>query len=654
MTYQDAVSELVRLWDLLPLLVGSPWQELEPSLLDALDNLVAAQADDDREQRAAQVLRLCLAHEMLRQALKPAILRDENRGGQPGPVGWRQTGGEITAVIERSSRPGGDQWLAASIEDHLPGRPLRAGRGYTLAISVAGDGPPADALAAGAVPPWAELGTTLTVEVRGVSGADIETIEASLTLPWHGPSPDRARFLVTPRAGTEQLTLNALITRDHTFVQLLTVTLRVDDKGAEATPAEAHGAGDAVRALAGGYPLAAARAAQTPYAHLLLRDKLLTLTVAGSYTMEAELPFSQGQLEEIAKGPRAALEEIANGVSENGPAAHQVGVDIPLDVYQESLAELVTAGKVMFNTLFFGPDASAELKRLGAALRDLDWHDGPLWLVVVGPATVIPWHLLAFPAPAAAGQAGAASQLLGLRHPISYLSARGSWRQPRSRSLRPDDGPLRVVLAVNEDIDVHDGSERDLAAGQVATWRLRADTAAGALSVAVPPVSKILDVLVDSRPPGELLYFFCHANVGQHPGRLTPTAAFLEFSGRHQVSIRDLIGSWPADHELDAAPLVVLNACGSAVATSSVYSSFLPYLLGHGARGVIGTEASVPTVFAAAWAHGFFERVLDGMPLTVAVFELTRDFVDRHRNLLGLVYALHGDGQSVVHPAIPR
>jgi len=41
MTYQDAVSPLVPLWDLLPLPVGAPWPELDAPPIDALEQLAA-------------------------------------------------------------------------------------------------------------------------------------------------------------------------------------------------------------------------------------------------------------------------------------------------------------------------------------------------------------------------------------------------------------------------------------------------------------------------------------------------------------------------------------------------------------------------------------------------------------------------------------
>jgi len=650
MTYQDAVSHLVRLWDLLPLLVGSPWQELEPPLLDALEQLAAAETDDDRDECVAQVLRLCLAYEPLRQALEPAIRRDVVRGGLSGPGGWSRTTSEITTATGRSSRPGGDQWLAASLEDHPAGEPLRAGRGYDLTIGVTAGGPPAEALAAEPVPPGAGPGPgadsiPLTVEVRGDAG--IETVNPVLTLPRHGASPDRARFRVTPRAGTERLTLTAVITQDRMFIQVLSLTVPVsgEDAVAGASPALAE---VAVRSRARGRPRAGAVAAHRPDRTLLVNGNDLYLMGAGPYAMHATLPYSPERLAEIAARPRTALQEIANGVLDDS-AAHQAGVAIPPEIYQTYLAELVRAGALMFRTLFFGPDASPELKDLGCALQGLMAHDEPLWLEVVAKTHVVPWHLLAFP------DLDDPAPILGLRHRVTYLPMRGSTRRPPpSRSLREGGGPLRVVLAVNRDIDDHGGIRRDLVQNQIAAWQQRADEAGGALAVTVPLEPKILNVLVRNTPPAELLYFFCHAHQDQDPGRLGRAAASLEFARGYTVSLEELMLYEPLGHEFDAAPLVVLNACTSAAPEPSVYGSFLPYLLARGARGVIGTEADVPPVFAAAWAQEFFSRVLDGVPLADAAFGLARDFVARHRNLLGLVYVLHCDGRSLVRPAIPR
>jgi hypothetical protein len=655
MTYQDAVADLARMWDLLPLIAGPHWRDLEPALLDALDDLAAAASDGERDQRAAQVLRLCLPHEPLRRVLETAVRRDGNRGGQATPEGWAQTSAEITAATERSSHPGGDQRLVAVLEGHPAGAPLHAGQGHDLTIGISGSAQPAGALASEPVSPRAHAdpdadGVTLTVEVSG--DADIEVITPTVILPRQGSSADRARFRVTPRGGTEQVTLTAAVLRDGMFVQVLVLTAGIAGE-AEAGPRMGGHRRTALRSRASGRPLAEAFT-ESPDATLLVTDNEVWLTGAASHVIRAPRPRSWQQLAEIAEGPRAALQEIAGGILEDGSPSHQADVAVPAEVYETYLASLVMAGTVAFRALFFGPDASEELKDLGRALRDLALGDGPRRLEVAAEVPVFPWHLLAFADPAEPAPANL-PPILGLRHRVTYLPMRRSTRLPApARSLRAGDSPLRVVIAVNEDIDEHGGARRDLVQGQLDAWRQHAAGSAGALAVTVVPAGEVLGMLARSAPPAELLYFFCHAYLDSDPARLGPSSACLEFTGGHRVSLQELVFLTPLDRQLDAAPLVVLNACASAAPPSSVYGSFLLYLLGRGARGVIGTEAAVPPVFAAAWARDFFSRVLEGVPLGDASFGLARDLVEHQRNLLGLAYALHCDGRGLVRPAIPR
>lgn len=661
MTYQDGVGDLARLWDLLPRLVGSRWQELEPQLLDTLELLAAAETDGDRDRLAVRVLRLCLPYEPLRMALKPAVRREVIRNEQGQAVKWAQTTGELTTAIERSSRPGGDQWLTANFEEHGASQPLRAGYSYDLAIGIEGSEPPPDTLAAERLTPLAQHGeeaepAILTVDLLGDPGdADIVTVDPVLTLPRHGPSPDLARFRVTPRAraeGAAELTLHAVVSRDGAPIQVLTIGAAVAGQNAAAPDAPTSAARTAVRVRALGRPLAEDFIVNKPDASLFITGQQIVLTGCATQAFEAELPPWQ-ELEEIAEGPRAVLREIANGVLEDGGPAHQAGVVIPQQVYEKYLAELVRAGTLMFRTLFFGPGATAKLKDLGHALLNFMQDDGPQWLEIVTRDPVIPWHLLAFQDPAAQAAADP-SDILGLRHRISCLPMRPSIQQPSpARSLRTAQTPLRVVVAVNRDIDEHGGARRDLVEGQLTDWQQRADAGDGALVVTVAPEHQVRDVLAHGMPSGELIYFFCHAYQDEEPSRLGLRSICLEFTGRHVVSIMDLMLNTPLDQCFEAAPLVVLNACASARPTCSVYGSFLSYLMDHGARGVIGTEADIPPVLGAAWAQQFFARVLDGVPLADAVFEVTRDLARRDRNLLGLAYALHCDGRSLVWPAIP-
>jgi hypothetical protein len=71
-----------------------------------------------------------------------------------------------------------------------------------------------------------------------------------------------------------------------------------------------------------------------------------------------------------------------------------------------------------------------------------------------------------------------------------------------------------------------------------------------------------------------------------------------------------------------------------------------------GSRGVIGTECSIPALFAAEWAKRFFNRFLSGESVGQAFLELRREFLREHHNVLGLLYALYCDGDTTVSPAL--
>ena len=94
-----------------------------------------------------------------------------------------------------------------------------------------------------------------------------------------------------------------------------------------------------------------------------------------------------------------------------------------------------------------------------------------------------------------------------------------------------------------------------------------------------------------------------------------------------------------------------INACESAELSPAFYDGFVPYFMAKGARGVIGTECKTPALFAVTWAKRFFERFLDGVPLGEAV-STCGEFLEEHGNPLGLLYAVHCDGDTLIQPAL--
>lgn len=66
----------------------------------------------------------------------------------------------------------------------------------------------------------------------------------------------------------------------------------------------------------------------------------------------------------------------------------------------------------------------------------------------------------------------------------------------------------------------------------------------------------------------------------------------------------------------------------------------------HSAQGQIGPRA----YFATEWAQRFFIRFLRGRRLGEAFLELRREFMEKHNNPLGLLYAVHYNADTRIAP----
>ncbi|MFD8301515.1 CHAT domain-containing protein [Streptomyces sp. NPDC059690] len=92
-----------------------------------------------------------------------------------------------------------------------------------------------------------------------------------------------------------------------------------------------------------------------------------------------------------------------------------------------------------------------------------------------------------------------------------------------------------------------------------------------------------------------------------------------------------------------ARPLIIANACGSAVIDKASRRSFQRFFLQNHYRGFIGTEADVLPEVAVAFSVRLYEALLERRPIGEAVvIARQRLFTDRS-NPLGLLYVLYGD-----------
>jgi hypothetical protein len=162
----------------------------------------------------------------------------------------------------------------------------------------------------------------------------------------------------------------------------------------------------------------------------------------------------------------------------------------------------------------------------------------------------------------------------------------------------------------------------------------------------------VMRALADGATDDQILYFYCHAkSTGlTDPGGPDSSSIVLTDGS---ITLGDLNIDAPTTVQLRGNPLVFINACESAEMSPAFYDGFVPYFMAKGARGVIGTECKTPALFAVAWAKRFFERFLDGEPLGEVFLGLRREFLDKHGNPLGLLYAVHCDGDTQVEPGLP-
>src|SRR4029078_10680915 len=188
-------------------------------------------------------------------------------------------------------------------------------------------------------------------------------------------------------------------------------------------------------------------------------------------------------------------------------------------------------------------------------------------------------------------------------------------------------------------------------ADQQAYW---ADAKANRQRVGLTPRAPRADVvhaLADAATADQLLYFYCHAESAGLADPGGPDASALVLSDA-KVTLGELALDAPTSTPLAGKPLVFINACESAELSPAFYDGFVPYFMAKGARGVIGTQCKTPALFAAEWAERFFDRFLGGEALGDAFLGLRQDFLNQYGNPLGLMYAVHCDGDTQIQPGL--
>jgi len=536
------------------------------------------------------------------------------------------------------------RYLNAKLADREADTPLDLATSYVLEVSVdlqklagAGSGP---LVAAPLLFEENEQLITLTVQVTS-NDFEISQDSLPLKLPRRGPSKGKARFDVTPkREGRCALTVSAH--KDGNFVMQLEITYSV---GA------AHAAPESVAVM--GRPLTAASNMTRRELGLTIRPSATggyECSVRGPTHTSVVLPVSEAEISDAINVARDAMMSVVSQRDGAADLVFQKGIAIDDASRDRALRTLAIAGAELFQRIFYGPAAGADVANIGELLKKLATKPGySIDFQVVATRFPVPWGLLYFGDTSDAATIDA-ELFLGMRHVVEQI--------PLQTGMLVDDtvidsGSPSLAVSVNVNTDIDGGKlNLDGVARQLAYWDQCATSAGAHLTVAPRRTRDELLAALRDGARDQLMYLYCHAitNAPGDPGGIRGAA--FQLTGGERLTLGDLNREAPTTKPLPGNPLVFINACESGELRPEFYDGFIPYFMAKGARGVVGTECKTPAVFASEWALRFFPRFLDGEPLGDIFLELRREFHTKHGNPLGLLYNVYCDADTRIQPGL--
>jgi len=534
----------------------------------------------------------------------------------------------------------GQRYVNVALEDQTADTILQAGSWYTLAFDV-DVGQHADALTAA---PFADESlfpegvdeTAVTVQLNSAD-FDIPDPIRPLRVPRSGKSRNKARFEISPRHEGASL-LTATLHKDGNFLQSIAITFVVG--GTVPVP---------VATTARGRPASAASTLRPRDVslQLSLRDGGYECVAVGAVAARAHLPLQPAFLASAIEAARGEMMKVVMHQDAGGAYVFQTGIDIADADRDFALKTMARAGALLFQKVFFGPAAGDDSKRIGNFLRTVASDPARrLELQVVAETAPIPWALL-YMGDASAGATLDWDLFLGMRHVIEEI--------PLQTNMAVIDTPIGSNPRLAVSVNVNNGIDTQLGGTYVsdtnAYWA-QAQTARKRVGVTSRTTSAdVIRALADAATDDQILYFYCHAESAALNDPGGPDASALVLTDA-RITLADLNLDAPTTTMLRGQPLVFINACESAELSPAFYDGFVPYFMAKGARGVIGTQCKTPALFAVEWAKRFFERFLDGAALGEAFLDLRREFLAQHGNPLGLLYAVHCDGDTRIEPAL--
>jgi hypothetical protein len=327
-------------------------------------------------------------------------------------------------------------------------------------------------------------------------------------------------------------------------------------------------------------------------------------------------------------------------------------VSQPKTLFDSTSRKLALAGATLFQHIFL--QAKGGMPKVAEHLREA-LSGPPCFLTVYSDTFFIPWGMLyvhpkGLPPLRPDGENADPDGFVGYRHVIEQATDANF---PPAAIV-----PLKEAIAFGFTFDV----SIDQAQGIKSVEQQRAYFEAHArLKPRVERSSKeqLKKAFVEERLPDQISYFYLHG-VTSKPGDAAALPAF--YFGGDSVSANDLKAwsEWEGREAiLPSGPFMIFNACQSGQLRSLFYESFAFKLLDLRARGLLGPQIDIPSVFAEEYAKRFFDRLLkSGGAITQQkpsidgrVGDIVRALAQGFRkenNPLGLVYSLYKGAECYI------
>ncbi len=469
----------------------------------------------------------------------------------------------------------------------------------------------------------------LTVRLESSDFRFFNETEQTLYVPQQGKSLNKVKFDFSPLQDGPA-TITAVFLKQGNFVQVMSLKFHV---GA------LFQVGTLGRNVNEGLSLPPRQVNLT----ILQAGAGFQLILSGAVAATCQLNITPQHLNALVDGLRKQLTEVVQ-LTYQGEKVFQTRVDIPEPASELAFKTLAQAGYGLYRSLFFGPGADSQSRNLGKKLSEMARRE-PLSVQIFSQQFMIPWGLL-YIAERWDPEQLEAENFLGLKHVIEHIPLQPEMHVTEGKIAA---GGLQVSLNLNRDIDRD--MRHPLTQDQVAYWQAIRDRTGVGVTIRETK-AELLSALANPDTADQILYLYCHAESSGLSEAGGPPASRLVLSGGQALTLEELYLMTESEEPLAGAPLVFLNACQSAELSPLFYDGFVPYFMAKGARGVIGTECDTPALFAVEWSKRFFEKFLRGRPLGQVFLDLRREFFFKHNNIMGLLYALYVDGDTVITPGL--